>query len=153
MNEQAFWGFIKDPLYGYIRLTEIERNVIDTLAVQRLRRIRQLAGAEFVYPAANHTRFEHVLGTMYLAGVVSDNLPVQLTSDERQRVRLAALLHDVGHAPFSHLFEPLLLKYMQRNHEDMSRWIIADSSLADVITKQGIDERVERASGRQTIKD
>lgn len=141
MNEQAFWGFIKDPLYGYIRLTKIERNVIDTLAVQRLRRIRQLAGAEFVYPAANHTRFEHVLGTMYLAGVVSDNLPVQLTADERQRIRLAALLHDVGHAPFSHLFEPLLLKYMGRNHEDMSRWIIADSTLADVINKQGIDAK------------
>ena len=141
MNEQAFWGFIKDPLYGYIRLTEIERNVIDTLAVQRLRRIRQLAGADFVYPAANHTRFEHVLGTMYLAGVVSENLPVHLTIEERQRIRLAALLHDVGHAPFSHLFEPLLLKYMGRNHEDMSRWIIADSTLADVINNQGIDAK------------
>jgi HD superfamily phosphohydrolase len=141
LNEQAFWGFIKDPLYGYIRLTEIERNVIDTLAVQRLRRIRQLAGADFVYPAANHTRFEHVLGTMYLAGVVSENLPVHLTIEERQRIRLAALLHDVGHAPFSHLFEPLLLKYMGRNHEDMSRWIIADSTLADVINNQGIDAK------------
>ena len=141
MNDQAYWGFIKDPLYGYIRLTEIERNVIDTLAVQRLRRIRQLAGAEFVYPAANHTRFEHVLGTMYLAGVVSDNLPVQLTIEERQKIRLAALLHDVGHAPFSHLFEPLLLKYMGRNHEDMSRWIIADSTLGDVINNQGINAK------------
>ncbi|MGD0178054.1 MAG: hypothetical protein ABSC50_14645, partial [Candidatus Bathyarchaeia archaeon] len=60
-NQEKYWGFIKDPVYGYIRLTEIERNVIDTLAVQRLRRIRQLAGAEYVYPAANHTRFEHVL--------------------------------------------------------------------------------------------
>lgn len=138
---QSFWGFIKDPLYGYIRLTEVERNVIDTFAVQRLRRIRQLAGAEFVYPAANHTRFEHVLGTMYLAGVVSENLPVHLSAQERQMVRLAALLHDVGHAPFSHLFEPLLLKYMGRNHEDMSRWIIADSSLADVINSQGFDAK------------
>ena len=141
MNEQAYWGFIKDPLYGYIRLTETERNVIDTLAVQRLRRIRQLAGAEFVYPAANHTRFEHVLGTMYLAGVVSDNLPVHLTIEERQEIRLAALLHDVGHAPFSHLFEPLLLKYMGRNHEDMSKWIIANSALGDVIKSQGIDAK------------
>jgi hypothetical protein len=138
---QDYWGFIKDPIYGYIRLTEVERNVIDTLAVQRLRRIRQLAGAEFVYPAANHTRFEHVLGTMYLAGVVSDCLPVQLTAHERQKVRLAALLHDVGHAPFSHLFEPLLVKYMDRNHEDVSRWIIADSSLADVIAGQGFDAK------------
>jgi HD superfamily phosphohydrolase len=141
LNEQPFWGFIKDPLYGYIRLTEIERNVIDTLAVQRLRRIRQLAGAEFVYPAANHTRFEHVLGTMYLAGVVSENLPVHLTVEERQKIRLAALLHDVGHAPFSHLFEPFLLKHMGRNHEDMSRWIIADSTLGDVINHQGFDAK------------
>jgi hypothetical protein len=141
LNEQVFWGFIKDPLYGYIRLTEIERNVIDTLAVQRLRRIRQLAGADFVYPAANHTRFEHVLGTMYLAGVVSENLPVHLTIEEKQKIRLAALLHDVGHAPFSHLFEPLLQKYMGRNHEDMSRWIIADSTLAGVISNQGFDAK------------
>jgi uncharacterized protein len=115
--------------------------VIDTLAVQRLRRIRQLAGAEFVYPAANHTRFEHVLGTMYLAGVVSESLPVQLTAQEKQRIRLAALLHDVGHAPFSHLFEPLLLKYMGRNHEDVSSWIIAQSALADVINRQGFDAK------------
>jgi len=140
-SAQDYWGFIKDPLYGYIRLTEVERNVIDTPALQRLRRIRQLAGAEFVYPAANHTRFEHVLGTMYLAGVVSDSLPVHLSNDEKQRVRLAALLHDIGHAPFSHLFEPLLLKYMHRNHEDVSRWIIADSTLAEVIDRQGFDAK------------
>ena len=140
-SAQEFWGFIKDPIYGYIRFTEVERNIIDTLAVQRLRRVRQLAGAEFVYPAANHTRFEHVLGTMYLAGVVSESLPVHLTAEEKQKVRLAALLHDVGHAPFSHLFEPLLLKYMNRNHEEMSRWIIADSTLGDVIHSQGFDAK------------
>ncbi len=140
-NLPRFWGFIKDPIYGYIRLTEIERNVIDTLAVQRLRRIRQLAGAEYVYPAANHTRFEHVLGAMYLAGVVAENLPVQLSAEERQKVRLAALLHDVGHAPFSHLFEPLLLKYLGRSHEDMSTWIIAHSALADVVNAQGFDAK------------
>jgi len=140
-ESQRFWGFIKDPIYGYIRLTEVERNIIDTLAVQRLRRIRQLAGAEYVYPAANHTRFEHVLGAMYLAGVVAENLPVRLSAEERQKVRLAALLHDVGHAPFSHLFEPLLLKYLGRNHEGMSSWIIANSALTDVIKAQGFDAK------------
>jgi hypothetical protein len=76
---------------------------------------------------------------MYLAGVVGDNLPAQLSGEERQKVRLAALLHDVGHAPFSHLFEPLLVKYLNRNHEQMSTWIIAHSSLADVIKAQGFD--------------
>jgi HD superfamily phosphohydrolase len=139
VNSHGFWGFIKDPIYGYIRLTEIEKNILDTLAVQRLRRIRQLAGAEYVYPAANHTRFEHVLGSMYLAGIVVENLPAQLTSEEKEKVRLAALLHDVGHAPFSHLFEPLLVKYLGRNHEDMSSWIMASSALTDVIKAQGFD--------------
>jgi HD superfamily phosphohydrolase len=138
---RQFWGFIKDPIYGYIRLTEIERNVVDTLAVQRLRRIRQLAGAEYVYPAANHTRFEHVLGAMYLAGVVAENLPTELTADEKQMVRLAGLLHDVGHAPFSHLFEPFLLKYLGRNHEGISTWIIANSSLTEVVEAQGFDAK------------
>ena len=140
-KQERYWGFIKDPVYGYIRLTEIERNVIDTLAVQRLRRIRQLAGAEYVYPAANHTRFEHVLVAMYLAGVVAENIPTELSADEKQRVRLAALLHDVGHAPFSHLFEPFLLKYLGRNHEDISTWIIANSSLSGVIEEQGFDAK------------
>ena len=141
VNERGFWGFIKDPIYGYIRLTETEKSIIDTLAVQRLRRIRQLAGAEYVYPAANHTRFEHVLGVMFLAGLVAENLPVQLSSDEKQKVRLAALLHDIGHAPFSHLFEPLLVKYLGRNHEEMSSWIIANSALTDEISAQGFDPR------------
>jgi len=140
-DSSVYWGFIKDPIYGYIRLTETERNIIDTSPVQRLRRIRQLAGAEYVYPAANHTRFEHVLGAMYLAGVVAENLPVQLSYDERQKVRLAALLHDVGHAPFSHLFEPLLVKHLGRNHEEISSWIIAESSLADVLNAQGFNAK------------
>ena len=136
-------------------MTEVEKSIIDTLAVQRLRRIRQLAGAEYVYPAANHTRFEHVLGTMYLAGVVAENLPVQLSSEERQKVRLAALLHDVGHAPFSHLFEPLLVKYLNRNHEDMSSWIIANSGLTDAIRAQGFepDEISGLAVGRLAKPD
>ena len=137
--KSSYWGFVKDPLYGYIQLTEVEKNIIDTLAVQRLRRIRQLAGAEYVYPAANHTRFEHVLGAMYLAGVVADNLPVDLSSEERQKIRLAALLHDVGHAPFSHLFEPMLQRFLHRSHEDMSTWIIASSDLTNVINAQGYD--------------
>jgi HD superfamily phosphohydrolase len=140
-NRERYWGFIKDPIYGYIRLTDVERNIVDTLAVQRLRRIRQLAGAEYVYPAANHTRFEHVLGVMYLAGVVAENLPTELSAEEKQKVRLAALLHDVGHAPFSHLFEPFLLKYLGRNHEGMSTWIIANSSLSEVIENQGFSAK------------
>jgi len=134
-----YWGFIKDPLYGYIRITEIERNIIDTLPVQRLRRIRQLSGVEYAYPAANHTRFEHVLGTMYLAGILAQNIPIGLNIREIQRIRLAALLHDVGHAPFSHLFEPLLAKYLGKTHEDMTFWIIAESELSSALKAEDFD--------------
>jgi len=134
-----YWGFIKDPLYGYIRITEIERRIIDTQPVQRLRRIRQLSGAEYAYPAANHTRFEHVLGTMYLAGILAQSIPINLGNQEIQRIRLAALLHDVGHAPFSHLFEPLLAKYLGKTHEDMTFWIIAESELSSALKAEGFD--------------
>ncbi len=139
MSEKGFWGFIKDPIYGYIRLTETEKRILDTGPVQRLRRIRQLSGAEYVYPAATHTRFEHVLGTMYLAGVVSENLPVRLDEGEKKAVKVAALLHDVGHAPFSHLFEPLLQKYVGKTHEDMSTSIILNSELSKVLQHEGLD--------------
>jgi len=91
---------------------------------------------------------------MYLGGVVADNLPVELSPDDKQKIRLAALLHDVGHAPFSHLFEPFLLKFLHRNHEDMSSWIIAHSELADAISDQSFDPRElsELAVGKATIE-
>ncbi len=139
---KSYWGFIKDPIHGYIRLTGIEKKVLDTTPVQRLRRIRQLSGAEYVYPAATHTRFEHALGTMYLAGVVAQNLPADLDEGDSTNLRVAALLHDVGHAPFSHLFEPMLMKYLGKTHEDMSTRIILESELSDVLKAEGLDPKV-----------
>jgi HD superfamily phosphohydrolase len=139
LSGKGFWGFIKDPIYGYIRLTETEKKIIDTGPVQRLRRIRQLSGAEYVYPAATHTRFEHVLGTMYLAGVLVENLPAELDENKRKAMKVAALLHDVGHAPYSHLFEPMLQKYLGKTHEDMSTSIIVNSELSNVLQEEGLD--------------
>ncbi|RLI17237.1 hypothetical protein DRO54_11810, partial [Candidatus Bathyarchaeota archaeon] len=135
------WGEIKDPIYGYIYITEPEKEIIDCFPVQRLRRLRQLAGAEFVYPAANHTRFEHSLGVLYLAGrlVENSNLSEYIDKDEAQMVKLAALLHDVGHGPFSHIFEHLLSKFMNKTHEDMTFWIIKESEIADKLEKYGYD--------------
>ena len=141
MSQKDLWGFIKDPIYGYIRLTETETRVLDTGPVQRLRRIRQLSGAEYAYPAATHTRFEHVLGTMYLAGVVTENLPVKLSEGEKKAVKVAALLHDVGHAPFSHLFEPMLQRYVGKTHEDMSTNIILNSELSNALEGEGLDPK------------
>ena len=98
---------IRDPVHGYVRMTAVEKELIDSPFIQRLRRIHQLAGSYLVYPGATHTRFEHVIGTMHVAGQIAESLvrTSQLDADEVQEVRIAALLHDVGHGPFSHMYE------------------------------------------------
>jgi len=152
-SSKRYWGFVKDPIYGYIRLTDSEKNIIDTRPFQRLRRIKQLAVSYLVYPAANHTRFEHSLGAMHLAGILGESLPIELNNEFITELRLASLLHDIGHGPLSHLFEPLLSKYVNKNHEDMTFWLIQNSILAETLTKEGFDpERISKlAVGR--LKD
>jgi len=137
LSKKIYWGFIKDPIYGYVHITDLEKDLIDTRVVQRLRRLRQLAGAEYVYPGANHTRFEHSIGVMYLAGVLAESLPVELSEEDVQMVRIAGLLHDVGHGPFSHIYESLSIKYLEKTHEDLTRWIILESELADILSDAG----------------
>jgi len=133
------WGEIKDPVHGYVYITQAEKEIIDSYPFQRLRRLRQLAGAEMVYPGANHTRFEHSIGVMHLAGLLvkNPNLSQLLTEDEAQMIKIAALLHDVGHGPFSHIFEHLLVKFLNKTHEDMTTWIIQESELKDIISGLG----------------
>ena len=144
MSRLDYWGEIKDPVHGYVYITEVEKEIIDSYPVQRLRRLRQLAGAEYVYPGANHTRFEHSVGVMYLAGKVTENPNISrlLDDEEVELLRLAALLHDVGHGPFSHIFEHLLVKELGKTHEDMTVWIVQNSELKDLLNKIGYDPEV-----------
>jgi HD superfamily phosphohydrolase len=133
---------IRCPVHGFIRLSEWEMGIVSEPAFQRLRRIRQLAWTDEIYPGAMHTRFEHSLGVMHTATLLYDaivrNSREVLQSDlaydnagferYRQMVRLAALLHDVGHGPFSHAAEdlfPLDEKAKRRYaHEEYSAAII-----------------------------
>ena len=135
-----YWGEIKDPVHGYVYITEQEKNIIDSYPVQRLRRLRQLAGSEYVYPGANHTRFEHSVGVMYLAGrvVENPNISEAVSEEEAEMVRIAGLLHDVGHGPFSHVFEHLLDKE-EKTHEDMTQWIVKNSELDTILERIGYD--------------
>src|SRR3989441_11796606 len=133
------WSFIKDPIHGYIRISEAEKTIIDTRPVQRLRRLRQLAGSEFVYPAANHTRFEHVVGAMHLAGVLCEVLPTHLDIHTQEQMRLAALLHDIGHGPFSHVFEPLMVRHLKKTHDDFVPWLVNETEVADKLDKAGFN--------------
>ena len=133
---------VRDPVHGFIYYDDWEREIINHPAFQRLRRIRQLALTEFVYPGATHTRFSHALGTMDVATRMFDAI-VERQQDylrherdydeagirrDRQIVRLAALLHDVGHSPFSHsgegLFPHSADSGRRYHHEDYSASII-----------------------------
>jgi hypothetical protein len=134
---------IRDPVHGYIKITQEERAVIDSPFIQRLRRIHQLAGAYMVYPGGVHSRFEHVLGTMHVAGLIGESIADKANLDEGaiQELRLAALLHDVGHGPFSHLFEEVLTEKTGLTHEDMSQRIVMESDIKGILEKQGISAK------------
>ncbi|GIQ79858.1 hypothetical protein KIPB_000561 [Kipferlia bialata] len=118
---------ITDPIHKVIEVPGYAVDVLNTQAVQRLRGLRQLGTAHYVYPGATHTRFEHSLGTMHLAGQllskVSASQPgLRLTHRERKIVTLAALCHDLGHGPFSHAWDSGFLRAMgiRKEHEAMS---------------------------------
>ena len=135
---------IRDPIHGYTYATEVERKIIDTAAFQRLRRIRQLAGCHLVYPGGQHSRFEHVIGCMYLAGRVGDVLSskrIGFGEDDAQRLRIAALLHDVGHGPFSHMFEEVMADKTEFTHEDMTQRIIRETEIGDILEKYGYSKK------------
>jgi uncharacterized protein len=117
---------LRDPIHGFVQRGE-EKQIIDTPLFQRLRHIKQLAMANLVYPSALHTRFEHSIGTMHIAGRVAAHL--DLLPEELRLVRKAALLHDIGHGPFSHVSEEVLkgLSGKKQIHELITRDLILNS--------------------------
>ncbi len=123
LSRGAAWKRIYDPIHGFIPLTRLEVGILDSCYLQRLRRIKQLGPADYVYPSATHTRFAHSLGTMLLAGKIA--MLTGLNDFEVKSVRLTGLLHDIGHMPFSHSIE--LVK-----HEKLGLAII-ENYLADAL--------------------
>ncbi len=135
-------GEITDPIHKNIKFTLLEKELIDTFIFQRLRRIRQLAGAHLVYPGALHSRFEHSLGSMFLAGLAGQTLYCKdylSDQDYIQKLRIAALLHDIGHGPFSHLYEEISKSSDRFSHEQIGYQIITQTILSDIIKKNGYD--------------
>jgi HD superfamily phosphohydrolase len=117
---------INDPLYGFITIpNELIYDIINHPYFQRLRRIKQLGMTDFVYPGALHTRFHHALGSMHLMNEALNNLMkkgIEISDEEFQAALIAILLHDVGHAPFSHALENELV--LGLNHERISSIIM-----------------------------
>ncbi len=134
---------IVDPIHDFIRVYDHELKIIDTPIFQRLRRIRQLSGAHLTYPAAQHTRFEHSLGVMHIASQSGQALNEKgiLKSDDIEILRLAGLLHDIGHGPFSHIFEEII-QQKKFSHEDFGREIILKSEIGDSLSKNGYDKKL-----------
>lgn len=145
-----FLHAIRDPIQGYVRLTASEVRGLDTPELQRLRRISQLGLTEMVYPGARHSRFEHALGTLEVATRTLEGLRGRLglgglmpvvglapESAEFDRLlalaRWVALLHDVGHAPFSHTTEDLLPE--GRSHEIVTLSLVDGGALASCLAE------------------
>ena len=126
---------IRDPIHGYIYIEDDEKDIIDNPIFQRLRRIRQLSGAHITYPGAQHTRFDHSIGAMHLAKLAATRLAqiIDLKSEQIGEIKMAALLHDSGHGPFSHLFEEVLAERRNISHEDLTKRVIQETEIKEIL--------------------
>lgn len=125
---------IQDPIHGNISIEDWVIRLIDTPPTQRLRRIKQLGFANLVYPGANHSRFEHSIGVMYIASILAERLDI--SGREKREIISAALLHDIGHPPFSHTTDKILQDYIGSAHEEIDN--ISGTEIEDVLKEEGI---------------
>jgi HD superfamily phosphohydrolase len=133
----------RDPIHGFIHADPLEQALINSRPLQRLRWIRQLAFAYLVFPGAEHSRFSHALGAMELAGKAYDALAIRPDSPldpdplsvDRRRLRVAALVHDIGHAPFSHSAEDLFAGGI--DHEEMTRRLLGLAEIRQLFEEYG----------------
>lgn len=141
---------IYDPIHGFIELSEIMIKIIDTFEFQRLRDLKQLGAVHFVYPSATHTRFEHSLGVCHLAKQMAKKLfgDEILPNTNRfawELISIAGLIHDIGHGPFSHLYDNFIRKEDEPEHEERGCKIFKDMvkkyniDLTDIEVKMIID--------------
>ncbi|HEX5760901.1 MAG TPA: HD domain-containing protein [Thermoanaerobaculia bacterium] len=134
---------LRDPVHGFVRADPLEAALVGSRPVQRLRSVHQLGLTYLVFPGAEHSRFSHVLGAMHLAGRVYNALaakaggllPAARDARERRLVRAAALLHDLGHAPFSHSAEELFERGL--DHETMTLRLLALPEMEEIFARLG----------------
>jgi len=160
-------NLFSDPIYRYLRITKggpggvpgqaSEQDLIDAAWLQRLRRIHQLQSAWWVFATAEHSRFQHALGAMHLAGDWTRHLYPTLASSHggtpsialvEETMRMAGLLHDVGHGPFGHFFDENYLDRWGIDHEDLGRAIVS-GPLAQLIGSLGASPTADFESGER----
>ena len=162
-------ALIADPIHSYISFTvpgkgkkeKTEKDLIDSLWMQRLRYIYQLQSARWVYPSAEHSRFQHSLGAMHLAGRFARHLYPSLKGIIKdcpsgayieELLRIAALLHDIGHGPFGHFFDDNILNEYDETHETLGQRIIK-KELGDIIENIRRSPNGELRSGEKIEPD
>lgn len=138
---------IQDPIHGNITTEDWIIDIIDTLCFQRLRRIKQIGFGNLVYPGANHTRFEHSIGTMHIAKLLTQKMDI--SEKIKDEIIAAALIHDIGHPPFSHSSERLVNKYLGLEHEDL----VKDTGIKDILLERGlrVGEIFQHIKGNSSI--
>jgi hypothetical protein len=127
---------IKDSVHDHIQVGGVAAALLDTEPVQRLRHIKQLGTVHLVYPSANHTRFEHSLGVYHLADRALDHLGID--GPRAERVRAAALLHDVGHGPYSHNVEEVTFRHTGKYHDDVHE-LLSGGAVGEVLADHDLD--------------
>ncbi len=138
---------IQDPIHGNITTEDWIIDIIDTPSFQRLRRIKQIGFGNLVYPGANHTRFEHSIGTMHIAKLLAQKMDI--SEKVKDEIIAAALIHDMGHPPFSHSSERLVSKYLGLEHEDM----VKETEIKDILAEKGLrtGEVFHHVKGKSSI--
>jgi len=133
---------VKDTVHDHIEIGGVAADLVDTPAVQRLRHVKQLGTVRLVYPSANHTRFEHSLGVYHLASRALDHLGIG--GKRADRIEAAAMLHDVGHGPFSHNLESLTHRRTGKYHDDVDE-LLATGAVGEALRDHDLDpERIAR---------
>ena len=146
-EELVFEGKILDNVHGFIEYTKAEERIMNTMLFKRLQSIKQLSVADWVFPGSEHTRFIHSLGVMYIADKIAIRLGLGL--EERKIIRLAGLLHDIGHYPLSHVCEFPYKKALESFPDDtFCREINREvKSKIDKIDYIDVDEYMKQSSG------
>ncbi|XP_035996144.1 deoxynucleoside triphosphate triphosphohydrolase SAMHD1-like [Fundulus heteroclitus] len=155
MAAMSDYKVFNDPIHGLVELHPLLVKIIDTPQFQRLRNIKQLGGKSYVYPGATHSRFEHSIGVAYLAGELVQDLmenqqELKITLAEKLCVQIAGLCHDLGHGPFSHLYDGKFIPEIKPKSEAKWKHEIASIQMFDHLVKvNDLEENIRNLGLKQ----